>query len=67
MLWSQEIDSKEPIMLANVAWALICKCLRSPEIDSQESIPPAYVTWLAFTTSRVVIPARQAGNQFRAP
>ncbi len=92
MLWSQGIDSKEPIPLANVAWARIWKRLRSPGIDSkepmplanvawarifkrlispgidsEESIPPAYVTWRAGTTSRVVVPARQAGNQFRAP
>jgi hypothetical protein len=61
-LRSPGIDSKEPIPLANVAWACICKRLRSPGIDSEESIPPAYVTWWAGTTSRVVVPTRQAGN-----
>ncbi len=66
-LRSPGIDSNEPIPLANVAWARICKRLRSPGIDSEESIPPAYVTWQAGTTSRVVVPARQAGNRFRAP
>ncbi len=55
MFGSPGIDSKEPIHL------------RRPAIDSEESIPPAYVTWRACTTSRVVVPARQAGNQFRAP
>ncbi len=60
-LRSPGIDSKEPIPLANVAWARICKRLRSPGIDSEESILPAG------TTSRVVVPARQAGNRFRAP
>jgi hypothetical protein len=39
MFWSRGIDSKEPIPLANVAWARICKILRSPEIDSKEPIP----------------------------
>ncbi len=34
ILWSRGIDSKEPIPLANVAWARICKRLRSPGIDS---------------------------------
>ena len=42
MLWSQGINSKEPIPLANVAWARICKRLRSPGIDSKELILPAY-------------------------
>ncbi len=45
MLWSRGIDSKEPIPLANIAWAHIFKRLRSPGINSEESIPPAYVTW----------------------
>ncbi len=45
MVWSLGIDSKEPISLANVAWARICKRFRSPGINSEESIPPAYVTW----------------------
>ncbi len=49
MLWSRGIDSKEPMPLANVAWARICKRLRSPEIDSKEWIPPAYVAWRAGT------------------
>ncbi len=44
--------------------ARICKCLWSPGIDSEESIPPAYVAWRTGTTNRVIIPARQAGNQF---
>jgi hypothetical protein len=63
----QVIDSQDPIPLANVALARICKRLRSPGIDSEESIPPTYVTWRAGTKSRVVVPARQAGNQFWAP
>jgi hypothetical protein len=66
-LRSPGIDSKESILLANEAWARICKRLRSPGIDSEESIGPAYVTWRAGTTSRVVVPARQAGNRFRTP
>ncbi len=33
-------------------------------IHSLESIPPAYVAWRVFTSNRVVVPARQAGNQF---
>jgi hypothetical protein len=66
-LRSPGIDSKEQIPLANVAWARICKRLRRPGIDSEESIPPAYVSWQARTDNRVVVPARQAGNQFRAP
>jgi hypothetical protein len=45
MLWSQGINSKEPILLANVAWARICKCLRSPGIDFKEPIPLANVAW----------------------
>ncbi len=45
MLWSQGIDSKEPIPLANVARARICKRLRSPVIDSKEPIPLANVAW----------------------
>jgi hypothetical protein len=40
---SKGIDSKEPIPLANVAWARIFKRLRSPGIDSKESISPADV------------------------
>jgi hypothetical protein len=61
------IHSKEPMPLANVAWARICKRLRNPGIDSEELIRPNYVTWRASTTSRVVVPARPAGNRFRAP
>jgi hypothetical protein len=45
MLWSRGIDSKEPIPLANVAWARICKLLRSPGIDSKEPMPLANVAW----------------------
>jgi hypothetical protein len=45
MLWGQGIDSKEPIPLANVAWALICKRLRSPGIDSKEPILLSKVAW----------------------
>ncbi len=45
----------------------ICKRLRSPEIDSEKSIPPAYVAWLAGTTSRVVVPARQAEYSIPGP
>jgi len=37
-------------------------CPICPGIDSEESILPAYVTWPAGTTSRVVVPTRQAGN-----
>jgi hypothetical protein len=44
--------------------ARIYKRLWSPEIDSEESIQQAYVAWRAGTTSRVVVPARQAGNRF---
>ncbi len=33
-------------------------------MDSQEFIPLAYVAWRAGTSSRVVVPARQAGNRF---
>jgi hypothetical protein len=66
-LRSPGIHSKETILLANVAWARICKRLRSPGLNSEESIPPAYVTWRAGTTSRVGVPARKAGNRFRAP
>jgi hypothetical protein len=32
--------------------------------EAQESISPAYVAWRASTTNRVVVLARQAGNQF---
>ncbi len=32
MLWSLGIDSKELIPVANVAWARICKRLRSPGV-----------------------------------
>ncbi len=45
MLWSRGIDSKEPIPLANVAWARICKRLRSPGIDFKKPIPLANVAW----------------------
>jgi hypothetical protein len=45
----------------------ICKRLRRPEIDSEDSIPSAYVAWLAGTTTRAVVPARQAGNRFLGP
>ncbi len=45
MLWSRKIDSKEPIPLANVAWARICKRLRSPGIDSKEPILLSNVDW----------------------
>ncbi len=45
MLWSREIHSKETIPLANVAWACICKRLRSPGIDSKEPFPLANVAW----------------------
>ncbi len=31
---------------------------------AQESISPAYVAWRVGTISRVVVPARQAGNRF---
>jgi hypothetical protein len=67
MLLSRRINSKEPILLANVAWARIFKRLRSPGIDSEELIPPTYVTWRANATSRVVVMVRQAGNRFPAP
>jgi hypothetical protein len=40
------------------------KLLRTPGIDSKESISPANVTWRAGTSNRVVVLARQAGNQF---
>jgi hypothetical protein len=63
MLWSPETDSKESIQ-AYVAWARICKRLRSPGIASKESIPLAYVAWRAGTSNRVVVPARRAGNRF---
>jgi hypothetical protein len=42
----------------------ICARLWSPGIDSEESIPLVYVSWWAGTTSRIVVPARQAGNRF---
>ncbi len=45
MLWSGGMDSKEPIPLANVAWARICKRLRSPGIDSKELILLSNVAW----------------------
>ncbi len=45
MLWSRAIDSKEPIPLAKVAWARICKRLRSPGIDSKEPILLSNVAW----------------------
>ena len=45
MLWSRRIDTKEPIPLANVAWARICKRLRSPGIDTKEPILLSNVTW----------------------
>ncbi len=45
MLWSRGIDSKEPIPLANVTWACICKRLRSPGIDFKEPIPLSNVAW----------------------
>ncbi len=45
MLWSRGIDSKEHFPLANVAWARICKRLRSPGIDSKEPILLANVVW----------------------
>ncbi len=45
MLWSRGIDSKEPIQLANVALARVCKHLRNPGIDSKEPIPLANVAW----------------------
>ncbi len=61
-LRSPGIDFKEPIPLANVAWARICKSLRSSGIDSA-----SLCNLQAGTTSRVVVPARQAGNWFRAP
>ncbi len=32
-------------LLANVAWARVCKRLRSPGIDSKEPIPLANVAW----------------------
>ncbi len=44
--------------------ARIFKRLGSPGIDSEESIPPIYVAWRESTTSRVDIPAPQAGNRF---
>jgi hypothetical protein len=44
--------------------ARISKRLWSPGIDSEGSIPSAYVAWRAGTTNRVVLPARQSGNQF---
>jgi hypothetical protein len=40
--------------------ARICKRLRSPVIDSEDSIPPAYVDWWVSTTTRVIVPERQA-------
>ncbi len=51
MLWSRGIDSKEPIPLANVAWAHICKCLRSPGINSEE-------VGLSFRPARLGIDSR---------
>jgi hypothetical protein len=49
------------------AVARICNRLWSPGIDSEETIPPVKVAWQAGTTSRVVVPARQAGNRFLTP
>ncbi len=48
-LWSPEIDSKEWIPPAYVAWARIFKRLWSLGIESKEWIPPAYVAWRAGT------------------
>ena len=45
LVWSRGIDSKEPIPLANVAWARICKRLRSPGIYSKEPILLSNVDW----------------------
>jgi hypothetical protein len=45
MLWSLGIDSKEPILLANVVWARICKRLRSQGIASKEPILLSNVAW----------------------
>ena len=39
------------------------KCFRSLVTGFKEPIPPAYVAWRAGTSSRVVVPARQAGNR----
>ncbi len=47
-----------------VSRARICKRLRRPGIDSKVSIPTAYVAWRAGTSSRVVVPVRQAENRF---
>ncbi len=37
-----------------VAFARICKCLRSLGIDSKESIPPVCVEWRAGMSNKVV-------------
>ncbi len=37
---------------------------RSPGIDSKETIPPDYEACRAGTSTRVVVPARHAGNRF---
>ncbi len=54
-------------LLSSERRARICKCLRSPGNDSDESISTAYVAWRASTTTRAVIPARQAGKRFLSP
>jgi hypothetical protein len=51
-----------PQTLLTTASACICKPLRRPGIF-KDSIPPA-AELQAGTTKRVVVPARQAGNQF---
>ncbi len=45
-------------------WGRVGKRFRSPGIEYKKSIPPAYVAWRAGTSNRVVVLARQAGNQF---
>ncbi len=51
MLWSRGIDFKEPIPLANVAWAHICKRLRTRGIYSMKPIPLANVAWACICKS----------------
>ncbi len=56
LLCSPEIDSKESIPLAYVAWARICKPVKEPR--------NRFSAWCSGKSNMSVIPARRAENRF---
>jgi putative methionine-R-sulfoxide reductase with GAF domain len=54
----QVSHSRQALLLVRPESVFVNDC------KAEESIPQAYVACQASTTNRIVVPARQAGNQF---